>query len=229
MQLKRLTSMQYNIISTGSHGNCTIINDSIAIDMGITYKKLGEYSNKIKLVLLTHIHKDHLKPETISVLTRNHPMIKFVCMDYLVPEISKYVSTKNIYVLEPNKRYDIGICILAAFPLTHDVPNVGWRIQIGEWKCIYATDTNTLDGINAKNYDLYLIEGNYVLSKALKDIRNKQKKGEFAYEFRAVQNHLSTKQMKEFLKENMGKNSEFVQMHKHIDKHGQEMEINNNK
>lgn len=48
--------MKYEILATGSKGNCTIINDEIAIDMGIPYKKIHPYAKRLKLVLLTHIH-----------------------------------------------------------------------------------------------------------------------------------------------------------------------------
>ena len=48
--------MKYEILATGSKGNCVIINDEIAIDMGVTYKKISPYLKQLKLVLLTHIH-----------------------------------------------------------------------------------------------------------------------------------------------------------------------------
>lgn len=48
--------MDYEILATGSGGNCTIINHSIAIDMGIPYKKIEPYVKDLKLLLLTHIH-----------------------------------------------------------------------------------------------------------------------------------------------------------------------------
>lgn len=48
--------MEYEILATGSSGNCTIINHSIAIDIGIPYKKIAPYAKELKLVLLTHIH-----------------------------------------------------------------------------------------------------------------------------------------------------------------------------
>ena len=37
--------------------------------------------------------------------------------------------------------------------LYHDVPNCGYRIFINDKKIIYMTDTKTLEGITAKNYD----------------------------------------------------------------------------
>lgn len=48
--------MKYELIASGSDGNCLIIENKIAIDMGISYKKIRDYHKTIKLVLLTHIH-----------------------------------------------------------------------------------------------------------------------------------------------------------------------------
>lgn len=49
-------SVNYEILASGSKGNCTIIIDEIAIDMGIPYKKIHPYVKRLKLVLLTHVH-----------------------------------------------------------------------------------------------------------------------------------------------------------------------------
>lgn len=209
--------MKYEIISSCSKGNCTILEDKVAIDMGVSYKKLGEYAKKIKVVLLTHIHSDHFNVKTINQLSVNHPMVKFVCCKHLLNELSNIVPTSKIILLEANKTYDIGICKLSAFELKHDVPNVGWRIMINNQKCIYATDTTELN-VSAKNYDLYLIESNYVLEQALNSLQQKQAKGEWAYEWRAMNNHLSKRQCDEFLQNNMGENSKFVYMHQHVER-----------
>jgi len=219
----------YKVINSGSDGNCTILNESIAIDLGISSKKLGDYAKKIKLVLLTHTHSDHFNSLAIRKLAREHPKLKFVCLKHIVPELSKHVPKNSIYVLEENKLYDLGICKLAAFPLTHDVPNNGWRIQIGNEKCIYATDTTNLYGITAKDYDLYLIEANYDLEETLRRINEKRMNGEFAYEMRAMNNHLSRQQCDEFLQANMKETSEFVYMHQHKEKiTNDKVEIDNN-
>ena len=48
--------MKYDVIATGSSGNCIIINDEIALDMGVSFKQLKSIYKKLKIVLLTHIH-----------------------------------------------------------------------------------------------------------------------------------------------------------------------------
>lgn len=48
--------MNYEVLATGSTGNCVILNGSIAIDIGVPYKKVKPYAKKLRLVLLTHVH-----------------------------------------------------------------------------------------------------------------------------------------------------------------------------
>lgn len=48
--------VDYEIIATGSRGNCVIVNGSIAIDMGVPFKKTQHIYKNLQLVLLTHVH-----------------------------------------------------------------------------------------------------------------------------------------------------------------------------
>lgn len=79
----------------------------------------------------------------------------------------------------------------------------------------YATDTSTLDHIEAKNYDYYLIEANHTKAEIEARIAEKQAQGEFAYEVRAARNHLSQEQANEWLTRNAGPNSKYVFLHQH--------------
>ena len=75
--------MNYKIISSCSTGNATIIRDIILIDCGVTFKKLEKHYTNLKLVLLTHIHRDHFKKETIKKLAQEGPTIIFSCCEWL--------------------------------------------------------------------------------------------------------------------------------------------------
>lgn len=46
--------MRYNIIASGSSGNCIIVEDFLALDMGISYKKIQKYLKQIKLIFISH-------------------------------------------------------------------------------------------------------------------------------------------------------------------------------
>lgn len=85
-------------------------------------------------------------------------------------------------------------------------------------KAIYMTDTVTLEGISAKNYDLYLVEANYITEELEERIRSKEAAGEYVYEYRVQKVHLSKEKCDEWLLENIGENSEAVYIHQHIEK-----------
>lgn len=80
------------------------------------------------------------------------------------------------------------------------------------------TDTKTVEGITAKNYDLYLIETNYEDEELDERIRQKQEQQKYCYEYRTRNTHLSKGQASDFLLKNMGENSEYVFMHQHVEK-----------
>lgn len=211
--------MNYNIISTGSHGNAVVLNSYILIDCGVTFKALQDVYKDIKIVLLTHIHNDHFKKATIKRLAMERPTLRFACGEWLVPELVKQeVPRQNIDVLEIGKMYDYGAFKVSPIKLYHDVPNCGYRLFFGEKKVLYATDTEHLDGITAKDYDLYMVEANYTEDDLQARIKAKEEKGEYSYEMNAASRHLSKEQADEFLLENMGAKSRYEYLHGHIDK-----------
>lgn len=203
--------MNYEIINSGSDGNCTIVNDIIAIDMGVSNKKLAPYRNKIKLVFISHIHQDHLNRTTIKLLSKNRPTLRFAVGEYLVQKLVECgVDKKNIDIVEPNKKYNYGLFSIMPLKLYHDVPNYGIRVFMDGKKLVYATDTNTLEGIVAKNYDVYLIEGNY---ESEEELHARAVTPE--YELRVKKTHLSKEYATKWLLENMGNNSIYEFMHQH--------------
>lgn len=206
----------YNIISTGSKGNAVIIGGTILVDCGVPFSALKGVYRDIKIVLLTHIHVDHFKHSTIRMLTQKRPTLRFACGKHLVEDLLESgVNPSNIDVLEIGKKYDYGEFKLVPVKLYHNVPNVGYRLFIGQEKVFYATDTSTLAGITAKNYNLYMVEANYEPEKLIEAINEKAQKGEYAYEMNVLRNHLSKPDCDEWLSNNKGKNSKWVYLHQH--------------
>ena len=80
---------------------------------------------------------------------------------------------------------------------------------------IYATDTNNLNGIKARNYDLYMIEANYEEEVIKQRIKDKKSAGEYAYEVQVLKNHLSKEKCDDFLYRNIKSDSDYVYMHTH--------------
>jgi len=208
--------MTYNIIASGSDGNCVILNNDLAIEMGISFKKIEPYHKDLKLILLTHIHSDHFKKSTIKTLAARHPLLRFGCPAWLYDEcLACEITPSNIDVYSMDNIYVYKGYKILPFRLQHDVPNCGYKIQFsnGE-KIIYATDTNSIE-VEAKGYDLYLIEANYEDEEIKQRILEKQSRGEFIYEYKALNNHLSLKKCNEFLYKNMSSQSQYVYMHQH--------------
>lgn len=211
--------MNYKIISSCSTGNATIIRDIILIDCGVTFKKLEKYYKQLKIVLLTHIHSDHFKKETIKKLAQERPTLRFACCEWLLqPLLECGVLRKNIDVLQIGTRYDYKLFKIVPIKLYHDVPQCGYRVLFDDYKVIYMTDTRTVEGILAKNYDLYLVEGNYEEEELEQRIKQKQEEGLYYYESRVRNTHLSKGQATDFLLNNMGENSEYVFMHEHVER-----------
>lgn len=203
--------MNYKILNSGSDGNCTLINDIVAIDMGVSYKLLTPHVEKLRLVLLTHAHSDHFNKATIRRLAKDRPTLRFGCCKWLVQElINCGVDRSNIDVYEVGLFYDYKLFKLMPVKLYHDVPNCGYRVFYGDEKLIYATDTYTLDGIKAIEYDYYLIEGNYQDEEELSSRATNN-----YYESRVKRTHLSKEYATNWLLENMGLKSEYHWMHEH--------------
>lgn len=211
--------MNYNIISTGSQGNAVVVNNHILIDCGVTFKALKGVYKDLQIVLLTHIHTDHFKPQTIKRLAEERPTLRFGCCEWLVNDLVEAgVPKRSIDVFEIGKIYDYKAFKVLPIKLYHNVPNCGYRIFANGEKAIYATDTEHLQGITAKDYDLYMIEANYTDEDLQERINAKLEAGEYSYELNVASRHLSHEQASEWLMENMSFHSEYVFLHGHKDK-----------
>ena len=217
--------MTYNILATGSSGNAVLINDNILVDIGVPFAKLAPHAGKIKLVLTTHIHSDHFKPSTVRKLHQLHPAIRFGCCEWMAGTLLEAgVDKRVIDVLRPRFQFDYGEFTVQAERVSHNVENCGYKIMIFDLKnndaetVFYATDCATLDGIEAKNFDLYMIEANHRRAEIEARIAEKQAAGEFAYEVEACRNHLSYEQAMDWLAANAGPNSRYILLHQHREK-----------
>lgn len=195
--------MNINIIGTGSSGNAIIFCESVLIDVGLSYKKLSEYAQQIKAVLLTHIHGDHFNKSSIRKLYVENEDIKFCCGAFLLDELLNIgLDRSRIIVMDAGQKYKINDITFSPIALQHDVPNFGYRIMQNGIKHIHATDMATLDGITAKNYDSATIEANHDLPSALEIIEKKRLDGEFCHLDRAIKTHLNVDKAIEFIKNN---------------------------
>ena len=200
-----------------------MVNNNLLLDVGIPFKNLKKYLNTVQLIFISHIHQDHLLPSCVKQIIFNYPTIKFICNGEVANKLNNLgVQKKNIFVLDKHKWYDIGIGKVRLEELKHDVHNSSFQLEYtnGE-KMIYITDTGEIPKyIDAKDYNLYLIESNYKDEDELDElIQQDYDNGlEFSHYIRVRDTHLSQKQAMDWLYDNMGNNSRFEFIHMHSKK-----------
>lgn len=213
-----LDCIDYMKIGSGSKGNAILVQTKILLDVGVAYTKIAKYLKYIKIIFIGHQHKDHLLPSTIQRIAYNYPNIKFVTSssDVVTKLKNASVPKKNIFYLKPQKWYSLGIMKVKTEPLVHDVENYGLKWEFEGKKGFYATDTSNLDGIEAKGYDLYLIENNYredILQEHLSQAIENNDENKIYYLQRTMRTHLSKSKCDGFLIENMSSNSIYEYVH----------------
>lgn len=214
-------NIPYTVIGTGSTGNAVLLNNRILVDCGVSYRDIAPHTRQIQLVLLTHCHGDHFNLSTVRRLAAERPSLRFAGGAWLLQEmVDAGISKRNIDVLECGKMYNYGIASIIPVRLNHNVPNCGYKIHFAGGKVFYATDTNDLNGIFAKDYDLYLVEANYEDEEIRRRIKQKEIDGEFAYEKNVLHNHLSKEKCDAWIYANAGCTSEYVYLHQHRDRTG---------
>ena len=214
-----------DVIATGSQGNAVLLGGEILIDCGVPYKKIAHVVQHLRLVLLTHRHSDHFSPATVKRLHRERPGLRFGCCDWMVPYLlSAGVSPTVIDIYSPLfgcvYQYDRCRILISAFTLCHDVENCGYMITRNGKRILYATDTANLDNVTAKGFDLYLIEANHTEDELAERVRRKLDAGEYVYEFRVEQTHLSRESADAWIAMNAGPNSRVKYLHQHKEPKG---------
>ena len=144
--------MKYEILQTGSDGNCTIVDGQIAIDMGVAQKVIEPHARSLRLVLLTHWHGDHFKESTVHALAKARPTLVWACGEWMIPHLLwAGVPSKAIHILpmETWRIYappiNIAVC---PFEVHHNARNCGWKLWRSDAdNLFYATDLGDLDGI----------------------------------------------------------------------------------
>lgn len=201
----------HNILSTGSKGNAIIYFNSILVDVGISFSRIEPYLKDIQIVLLTHQHSDHFKLNVIKRIQEERHSIRFGCGEFLADKLQ---GIRNLDIYESGKMYDYGVFKISPIILYHDVPNFGYRIFKDGKKLIHATDTYTLEGISARDYDIYALECNYDEERVYDIIREKEDRGEYAHQKGSINSHLSKQQAQKFILSNTSRQDiQFLMLH----------------
>ena len=214
--------MTFEILGTGSAGNAVILNNIVLVDCGLPWKRIRPYAPEFRLVLLTHVHQDHFSPAAVRALANERPALRWGCCEWMVvPLLEAGVDKRRIDVYEVGETasYSASLSVTPVY-LVHNVPNCGYKLTMNGERIFYATDTGTLDGIQAPNFDWYFVEANHTKEDLEARIKAKKSAGEYAYEYEAKRNHLSQEQAENWLYQQMGPKSKYVFLHIHIHKGG---------
>lgn len=199
--------MNYKIISSGSKGNCVIIND-VMVDCGLPFAAIKDDLYGIKYLLITHTHSDHLKLQTLQTIMKLFPRIQIIG-NYEVHQ------AYNVHVIA-NAGFDINLdpYIFTPFECLHDVLTYGFTWEYEGKRIIYATDTGSLDQAPDLVYDYFFLESNHDENK-LAAARDEYKGSYNPY--LSGKRHLSTQAAKAFYyMHRRSAESELIELHKSL-------------
>ena len=165
-------------LGSGSCGNCYYIateHDAIVVDCGVGIrrfkKNLLEYGmklSKIRAILITHDHADHIKAagkisnELDVPVYATHLVHQGMDRNY---QASVKVSIDNRRMIEDEVQFEVGNFKITGFYLPHDASeNVGYFIEVEDYKFAIMTDVGDItDNVNKyiqKSTHL-ILEANY--------------------------------------------------------------------
>ena len=171
----------YQSFGSGSSGNCCYVgtvNGGLLIDAGVRedavemhLKSNGVGMNKVKGILLTHDHNDHVK--YVYKFLRNNKGISLFCTNRVMNgilrhhNVSRRIKDYHVPIFKeiPFKVADFEV---TAFETSHDgTDNMGFSLQYQERKFVLATDM----GVVTTRAKHYISEANYLVVEANYDLQ----------------------------------------------------------
>lgn len=163
--------MKISVLSSGSKGNSVLIqtsNTKILIDLGVTKsymeEKLEELKvdpRKIKAILITHTHVDHIQGLKVF-LKKYHP--KLYVNKVILQLLHEYVDDFD-YVLYETPSFKIDDLDIEVIKTSHDAKgSVGFIVKNDEKSLVYITDTGYINNKyfeKLSNHNLYIMESNH--------------------------------------------------------------------
>lgn len=205
--------MEYEIIASGSSGNCVVIGN-IMVDCGVSYNRLKERLFDVDYLIITHIHTDHLKETTYERIRKQFPNI-VVITNW---QVSEKLNGDVDVVVDIGEITEVGEYSFETFEAIHDVVNCGycWSVEEnGETiDIIYVTDTEDLAHAPDREFDYLFLESNHdenILNAIKKNARKKYGYDAYGHGLR----HCSTQKCKAYYyKHRKSENSELIELHK---------------
>lgn len=206
--------MEYKIIGSGSKGNAVIIGN-VLVDCGVAFKYLKEHLYDVEVLLLTHIHSDHIKESTLKNIVILFPHIKIfgnyeVCQvfsEYPITVVNENVPFFALDHIAP------GCGQITPFRCIHDVLTYGYVWEFEGKSIIYATDTSDMRNAPDLKFDYFFIESNHDETKVAQLLNQRDKFGYNAYA--GSKRHMSTQIAKGFYyMHRKSADAKFIELHK---------------
>lgn len=197
--------LDYKVITSGSKGNCVQIAD-VMVDCGVPFSKIKDELYTIKVLLLTHIHSDHIRVATLQKIKVMFPKIRIIG-NYEVAQIyGVHMVSNSTYPVE------VAGYTFVPFDCVHNVVTQGFTWVVNGLHVIYATDTSSLKHAPKGEYDYLFLESNHDEKKL--EAAGRRVTGGYN-PFLSGKRHLSTKDCKTFYYLNRrSRESELIELHK---------------
>jgi phosphoribosyl 1,2-cyclic phosphodiesterase len=184
------------VLASGSSGNAYMVSDgttNILLDAGLSWRRIQELSGfrRIDAVLCSHIHADHSKGVAEALR-----MGVTVYMPKVMTEKYDSAFAHGLY-----DQCSVGGAnwMFRSFDLVHDVPALGYCIDIGGSRIVYITDS-AYTKYTIPNVSHWILEINYV--KEVIDANVENGTIHQALRNRIVQTHMSLDTAIQLLKAN---------------------------
>lgn len=161
-------------LASGSSGNALLLScgsTHLLVDAGISCRRittslreLGLSPEDLSAILITHTHTDHISGLQVLLKRTTCPIRGFgrTCreLEYRLAGISD-----RLQPMDPCAPYELGSCIVTAFPTIHDAPgSCGYRFDTGDGSVGLMTDTGFVTEEAAEvlpGVDLAVLESNH--------------------------------------------------------------------
>ena len=148
----------HNCESQGSRFACLLIGDVLAIDAGgLTSTLSFDAQQKLKAILLTHQHYDHIRdvPAIAMNFFLRNTTINIYSTQPVYDAVATYLLGGELYpkfleqprnnptikftIIEPDKPEQIEGYSILAVPVNHTVPTVGYQVTSPDGKALFYT------------------------------------------------------------------------------------------
>lgn len=175
------SGVQFVSFGSGSSGNCAYLgteNSGVLIDAGVdpahVYHDLqanGISINKVKGIILTHDHADHIR--YAYKLVRENKHLRIYCTPRLMGgllrhhNVSRNIKNYQVSIFKEIPFFLAGMKF-TAFETSHDaIDNMGFSIEIGDNTFVIATDM----GIITERASHYMRQANFLMIESNYDLK----------------------------------------------------------